>query len=531
MRCARGGGMDFDLDDPLGDLLSDGSNDSFFGASKTKTDTTKTPSQPSSGAKPKSKVADLFGFDTENATKPIETTSKSNFDINTKSQQSTLPISESRNTPKREESVSNPISSRQPAKPLTPNRGLQQDIASDVRKATEASGRTPNEPTRSARKETRFDDSDDFLNELGFDPKNPKGNIAKKSNILDDILNFSKPDAAKAPITSPISKPAITKPTITIPTPTATETDRRGLRTVESNPPPNRYSPSLGRPRNASRSGSGSGDPLGLFSMPSKPAQEVMNTSSAKAKGAKKPTVDWLGLASDNDEKPTETAPSIIISEPTKIQAELPKPPILANPTILPDSTQIATQPVTFPIMTAAMPATTTDISANFNLINMASLEQEQALQSLQQQQTQLRIAAQMKHQENMLHDMHTKQQTLIKQQENQFNELLQRQINRQNQLEAQIQQQQHQINEYINVLMNQPSIGITTKIPNIDATTSDGVEMRPNDDDDSSRQHSIELEADVKRLELEKLRLEDVLQSIQSSHEQELELLQTSHK
>lgn len=47
----------------------------------------------------------------------------------------------------------------------------------------------------------------------------------------------------------------------------------------------------------------------------------------------------------------------------------------------------------------------------------------------------------------------------------------------------------------------------------------------------ESPEMRCIELEAEIKRLELEKLRLEDVLESIQSTHNKELELLRASHK
>lgn len=514
--------MDFDLDDPLGDLLSDGSNDSFFGTTKKPTETKKASAQPSTDVKSKAKVANLFGFDDEKTINPAESASKSNIDLNIKSQSNSQSL-EPKKTPNKEESASN----RQSIKPSTPSRSSIPPSAteassrgSEVVTRTIESDRITNEPVRSVKKDTRFDDSDDFLNELGFDPKHPKGNVGKKSNILDDILNFSKPD----PTPKATSMPSAPKPI-------TSEPDKRNSRPLESNPVTNRYSPSLGRPRNT-RSGSNStADPLGLFSTPTKKAQEVTkdesSTAAAKPKASKKATVDWLGLDDGNDENQIETIP--IVSGPVRARAESPKPQNTASVVVsAPKPLTTESIPIIQPtMMTATIPTTATDITANLNLITMASLEKEQALQSLQQQQTQLRLAAQMKQQENMLHDMHFKQQTLIKQQENQFNDLLQRQISRQSQLETHIQQQQDQINAYINVLMNQPSIGLASTRIDSDYHS----ESRPNEEIDSSRQHVIELEADVKRLELDKLRLEDTLQSIQTSHEQELELLQTSHK
>lgn len=512
--------MDFDLDDPLGDLLSDGSNDSFFGTSKKPSETKKSSGQTTTttDVKSKAKVADLFGFDDEKTTNPIESASKSNSDK--KPVQSTAQSLESKKTVNKEENASNPINNRQSIKPSTPVRGSLQSFATETSVKGSEVDHSIIEPVKSLKKETRFDDSDDFLNELGFDPKHPKGNIGKKTNILDDILNFSKPE--KLPKVT--STPSASKPLVS-----DVEANRKqsNAKPLENNPSSNRYSPSLGRPRNAQSGSSSTADPLGLFSTPTKKSQEsrkdeVNTPLKTKSKPLKKSTVDWLGLDDDSDEKQKES----LSNDSIEAKAELSKPitaihePVTSSKTVLSEG---------IPVNTSTMMTTTaTDITTNLNLMTMASLEKEQAVHSLQQQQTQLRIAAQMKQQESMLHDMHQKQHTLIKQQENQFNDLLQRQITRQSQLEAQIQQQQDQINAYINVLMNQPSIGLT---PTKMSTTDFNEDSRPNDEADGSRPHFIELEADVKRLELDKLRLEDTLQSIQTSHEQELELLHSSHK
>lgn len=515
--------MEFDLDDPLGDLLSDGSNDSFFGTSKKKTKTTKPKTQASSDNKAKSKVADLFGIDTEATVKPIETPSKSNIDLNTATNQSNQRSDSNEITNPEESAKHSPTNLRRLIKRSTPERNVHQ--ASSI--ATDILSKSGNMQNRSLKKETQFDDSDDFLNELGFDPKHPKGS-AKKSNILDDILNFSKGESN-------------TKPAASTPAPkstTANETEGRASKSADTNPAVNRYSPSSRRQRNPPRTGSGGSDidPLGLFSVSTSQTQEMkkdeISLPSTRPKLTKKPTVDWLGLDTDNEVKTENEIDS------TKIEIAKPKVEftdahvgnnVSSAPAVsIPTAAAIIQQPIIVPNTIPITPVE--NISANLNMINMASLENENALQSLQQQETQLRIAAQMKQQERMLHDMHTKQQTLIKQQENQFNELLQRQIDRQNQLETQIQRQQHQISAYINVLMNQPNTGLISSGRMSVANNDENSESQKNEGD-VSRQHFIELEADVKRLELEKLRLEDILQSVQSSHEQELELLHFSHK
>lgn len=498
--------MDFDLDDPLGDLLSDGSNDSFFGSSKKIEPKKSTKSTNPVTSDVKSKF-DLFGIDSETNAKPKDNKFEKNLN-------------------------SNPTQSRPIHSSAEPSKSTLKDEVPPInphplsKATTPAIGKAAMEPETKAKKDTQFDDSDDFLNELGFDPKHPKGSAmknAKKTNILDDILNFSRTDAvtkpSAAPSPSPVSKPSTSEP-------------------AESNPIANRYSPSSGRTRNLPRSSSGGsllGDPLGIFTKQTQEPKKDENVTSVKRpkSSSKKPTVDWLGLETDemNDVKPDTIVPQ---ADEAKIKTEIPKP-IHSTPTVqpsIPSVTNLTSAPNLPTKIPAVATTNATDLTTNLHLMNATAFENEQALHTLQHQETQLRIATQMKQQENMLHNMHSKQQALIKLQENQFNDLLQRQINRQNQLESQIHQQQEQINAYIGVLMNQPSFGLmgATKMSAHDADTH----SEPRQDDgeaETSRQHFIELEADVKRLELEKLRLEDTLQSIQTAHEQELELLHMSHK
>lgn len=516
--------MEFDLDDPLGDLLSDGSNDSFFGTSKKveSTKSSKPTTRPSTDAQAKSKVADLFGFDSKTTEKSAEIDLKSNVDLNTTQSRSVYPSVEPKKVLTKEESVGSGSVNPSHSIPKKSSPSTRVAQPSGTISAVDATGRAAMEPSKSVKKETRFDDdSDDFLNELGFDPKNPRGS-AKKTNILDDILNFSKIDAGTK--TSAASNAA--------PKAIPIDADKRATKPAESN----RYSPSLGgRPRSVPRSGSGGslGDPLGIFAKQTPDAKKDENPApTTRPKSSKKPTVDWLGLDTADEIKPSEMASVPTLPSQANVMTEYSKPMQTTEPIPIVSSASVAptiTLPTSIP---AARPSTAADLSGNLNLVNMVALENEHALHSLQQQETQLRVAAQMKQQENMLHDMHSKQQVLIKLQENQFNELVRRQIERQNHLETQIHQQQEQINAYISVLMNQPSIGLMTvnKLPASD--TDDHLENRQDDGGGGMpRRDFIELEADVKRLELEKLRLEDTLQSVQTAHEQELELLHISHK
>lgn len=561
--------MDFDLDDPLGDLLSDGSNDSFFGTSKKpEQTTTKKPTTTTTSARTSSaKVANLFGIDSETTATPpaVESTSaKSTSNLNAKTPQSPFQSADSKITSRDTDINTGNVLGGSRQSSSTPSK---------FQETTVQQPQPQHEPVRTVRKDTtQFDDSDDFLNELGFDPKHPKGgSITKKSNILDDILNFTKPDSLPKTTTLPPPTPMPTTPKSILSGGGGggDAESRRSTRSIDSgNPSTNRYSPSLGsqgRPRRSGGSGPAVADPLGLFTTPTKKSAaptEVKSTgtsalsvSSTRSKPAKRSGIDWLGLGDgdgDDDEKPKDTVPQFLVESTTTAAAaaaatataQPTNPQSVANaPTadvaISNDQSNVINSTgVAATVPAIAMPAMPDMAAANFNLIHVASLEKEQALHSLQQQQTQLRVAAQMKQQESMLHDMHRKQQMLIKQQENQFNELLQRQINRQSQLESHIQHQQEQINSYIGTLMSQPSIGMTElKLPlngDSDHQRADGgggVGGRLNKEIDETHQHIIELEAEVKRLGLEKMRLEDTLQSVQSSHEQELDILHSSHK
>lgn len=463
--------VDFDLDDPLGDLLSDGSNDSFFGTSAKKS-TAKQEGTPSGS---KSKIANLFGIEGVKAKEepPVEETKP------------------------RVAAVEAPVKVSVPAPPGGEGNQTKRPAAA-----------------KSTKKDIQFDDSDDLIAELGFDPKKTKSASVKKTNILDDLLDFSRAAAPKD------VRPKADPPPVTPPAPAAS---------TMSSAAPNRYSPSLGRPRSTQRTNSGTSqnDPLGFFSTPAKPDTPKTDEkeSLTRTKSAKKPaTVDWLGLSIEKEREPEAV---VVNSFRTEVAREEPE---IARTETVP--------PIPQPVAQVSAGATATGLTGGLQLFNLASAEQESAVQMLQQQETQLLVANQMRQQEVALIDMHSKQKALLKKQEAQFNDLMRRQIDRQSALEDSIQQQQQRISSYVNVLMSQPPLAPASAKPRDAETEDDSVSAADYDDDvkknprkKTLRIAAIELEAEVKRLELEKLRLEDTLQSIRSSHEQELELLDGSHK
>lgn len=468
--------MDFDLDDPLGDLLSDDSNGSFFGG-KTSKKTMPTAKEKVT-ANPKAKMADLFGVESETVNGKV--TSATN-DTATKSANSVSPA------------TIHPLD--QSKKPTIAQPQSQ-----------------PEKPTK---KEINFDDSDNILQELGFDPKHPRtptGNT-RKTNIINDLLDFSKSSRDTYKLEAP--KNIQTTAESSAEKPANTETTTLAFR----------QSPSFGRPRTATRATAehSTSDSLKFFSTPTKkaPAGKNDEPASVKSKINKPVAVDWLGINVDKEIAVDSLVTAVNDhTQPARNTKGEPNA-ILATANESPAGAQRKYD-------------ASTHLTQSLHQLDITTVHNEGALQSLKQQENQLRMASQMKQQESILIEMNTKQKVLLEQQERQFNELLQRQIHRQAALEESIQRQQEQIGSYMNILLAQPAIALSniTRNPNEYAFEAAG---EGNNESTEKQMRStrdfIELEAEVKRLELEKLRLEDVLQSVRSNHEQELDLIENSHK
>lgn len=438
--------VDFNLDDPLGDLLSDGSNDSFFESKPTKA-----ASQPSASVlKSSSKMEDLFGIkeETKSFSRPTEV-QPSPLSSNEQFTKKPDPLKISAVTPKSEPKRS----------AVTPKKTPQKEIS--------------------------FDDDDDPLFDLGFDPKNPKSGT-KKSNILDDLLGISEKTTVKPKAVTTRPQTSISRQsTIEQPEPTDGQSGS--------------YISSVNRQRPSSMKRS-LNDPLGLLT-----SNEPERENKKESKPVKNLTTDWLGI-NTTPAKVVENKPS----ESSQQNVTMPQ-----MQTIIPAPTPI---PITN-IQNIFRP----DIQQTSQLISTVKIDQENALQSLRQQETQLLVATQMKNQEATLIEMQKRQQSLLAQQEQNFNELLQKQIQRQNTLEENIKRQQERINSHIQMLMIQPESS--------SALGSNEKDKNSINVDGSKENMMIEMQADVKTLELEKLRLEDLLQNIKVNHEQELEILEHSYK
>ncbi|XP_065160889.1 myosin-1 [Atheta coriaria] len=396
----------FDLDDPLGDLLSNGSDDSFFDNPKPKT------KRPSTAKSPEKKsVSDLFGL--EDAPAPIDRASRAKDDwlgLETqKTSSTTIP--------------SSPVKAK--AKPA---------------------------------KKISFEDDDDILNTLGLEKKaEPKKNDAKKSSLmesilgqqktkednkqflsLDDLLQESKGKKHDMPATVTQSASQLTdKSTIGM---SSLDTTREGRR---------------GRVRSANIS-----DPLGLLqnnqqsveleakprrrdltsTIESKPEHPTEIIQPISAKSNLGDVSDWLG---GTQVKKVETENTVV--PPANVSSVL--------------STS-AFPPHADPTNTSHMPMQgSIDNLLTQQKLAASHIEYQNTSIALQQQESQLLMALQLKKYEDNMGDMQRKQQEILMKQEQQFNTLLDKQFTKQQIMENNMRLQQERINNHIQMLISQPAI------------------------------------------------------------------------
>ncbi|XP_030372997.1 centrosomal protein of 164 kDa [Scaptodrosophila lebanonensis] len=476
--------MNFSVDDPLADLLSDNSldNDNFF-------DNTTGRKLSKQAAKSKGKLEDLFGIQEET-------------EVDIQPPPKDKPIATS--TPR--------IVKQKPS--------ISQDDVGD----------------------------DD---DLGFDPKRPKSGVKKslfvdllsvgeaKKNVFDDILSGG--DSAKRPATSAVStvKPSMSRQS------TDTTTDNSNVYTQA------RPKTATGRRSSAQSTNAFiNTDPLGLFGRDKETSANASGMSTPVSKKRSNPA-DWLGLGVEN----ATTVESGAVAEPER--PATPRSPQHGKEALVvknainilrlaeSDDTEIdiETPAQELPMK---MPTVAADPTAqNILLLNSINLESNNTFTALQQQESQLIIASQMKAQESALLEMQRKQDILLQQQNQKFQTLIQQQLQRQQQMEDHIKMQQQRINTHIQLMMTQsamvargpippPMTGAATdtdaataaNIPITDKTTQAAGEPMPSADD-----QLLKLENDVKRNELEKLRLEELVANMKVNYEQEIQMIENSYK
>jgi Fas-binding factor 1 len=402
--------MDFG-DDPLADILSDGSNDSFFDEPKPaakRGSLTKTPEKKS--------ITDLFNI----SDKPAE----------------------SSQAPKRSDDW----------------LGLD--------------SRDTKSPSRSQKltKKISFDDDDDILGNLGLTKKpqskteapTEESKVGKKMDLLESILGPSKSeDSVKKPSFGDILKESKSK-TAAVSTPSTAK------------PPPTpgvdlQFTEAPREGRRGRRQSGGLLDPLGLFSnepmsTPKQddtvvPKEKVVLGGSDEAPVSKPvyskstPNIsdqglpDWLGSSATIKQSKSEN----LLSR----KEEHPKPEVAP----ISEPVEMKTvEAISAPVETEESQTTLNSILTQQKLAH-SHMEYQNTATALQQQESQLLMVLQLKKYEENLSEMQHKQQEVLMKQEQQFNTLLERQFAKQQIMENNMRLQQERINNHIQMLIAQPPI------------------------------------------------------------------------
>lgn len=367
-----------------------------------------------------------------------------------------------------------------------------------------------------------MDDADD--DDLGFDPKRPKSGGTARKSLFDDLLGAAEPkrnifDDILTNNDSANKRPATAKPSMSRQS-TDTTTDNSN---VHSQARPKTAASAGRRSSGTVQSSNLNADPLGLFGKETNTNVSGMSTPVSKKRG----TADWLGLSSDN----AEASPAA--EEELERAASPPTPKSTKETTTAPkNSTEILRLPESDePKLEAKQPSVVPSVDSTAHtilMLNSLNLESSHSYTALQQQETQLTIAAQMKSQERALVEMQQKQET----QDRKFQALLQQQLQRQLQMEEHIKAQQERINMHLQLMMSQPIVAqATTTETQPTPTQSEKVPAVPVAAKDESKEQMLQLETDVKRHLLEKQRLEELVANMRVNYEQEIELIESSYK
>lgn len=458
--------MNLDLDDPLGDLLSEGSNDSFFGVEPVKKPLPKAEKR---DEKPPGRTMEqLFGISEEKSETNMPKSTDFKLFANTE--------------------IASPVKSQ-------PNRASTSSEAAKVPATSK-----PSHGDDFKQLETKSNDS--LSSDLGFDPKKPR----KKASILDELLGIGESSTGKSQFPS---KPA--------PSTKATISRQTTAETLSENI--NSEIPSAARKAGRRQSAVVFSDPLGLFGPSEKEKEQIKKSQKTSRKSIA--GSEWF------------------LGDPTHEKAPFSK--LKSSPAIqiTPNSEERHDdEPASSNVTSLESKNTLTNVAAAANplknppqLMESLAAETSNTLNNLKQQEFQLMVASQMKTQENVLLEMRAKQQDLLKQQESQFNDLLKKQMARQSELEGVIRNQQERINSHIQALMASHA-----QAPYLDNLMISSAAPKPptderNEANETNQVERVELEADVKRLEMEKLRLEDLLSNISDNHEKEVVMIEKSYK
>lgn len=523
--------MNLDLDDPLGDLLSDGSNDSLFGfetTTKKSLPTTKI-EKTKDDKLSETKMEQLFGINERksDAIKP-KTSELKLFSNEINSPVRTLPL-----RPATAATTTAPSENQQKFHPTTTQPSM-------------ATGTRLNDDM----KHVEIKSNDSLSSDVGFDVKKSK----RKMSILDELLgigenttsstNKNQFQSTGAKSLTRENAPQSKNTTTTISRQTTSETVSDN---INSDFPSNTSQATTQKKSGRRQSAVAFSDPLGLFGPNEKEKEQI---KKAQTKQTRKSIAgsEWLF----ND--PQTTTETVVNNRPTLTNKTKSSPSIQITPNSVEerggDEEPAASNTTSLESKNTITSSTIPPIAATRNpstniieTITTQNIETQNTLNNLKQQEFQLMVATQMKTQENVLIEMRNKQQELLKQQESQFSELLRKQIARQSELEEIIRNQQDRINSHIQALIAShaqapllDNLMINSNNTNIKSTTTSTVgneqqQTTMNMDESFNMIDKVTLEADVKRLEMENLRLQDLLSNISDNHEKEVIMIEKSYK
>ncbi|XP_044745216.1 fas-binding factor 1 [Coccinella septempunctata] len=425
--------MDFGDNDLLGDILSDDSNDSFFDEPKptTKTSATNRPRQTES--KKESNKDDLPG---------LETSTKSN---------------------------------------VTDSKAKIDWLGLDKKDSLETDKKDPFPRTRKTTKKISFED-DDILGTLGFGDKSEKPKRGespltlepkdKKTDMLESILksNSKEKPFENAPKIGSVTAKSTSEGTFAnnqeLPSGFPREGRRKrvtsglvdplGLFSDQTNDDIFRQTDALDGKQTRARSFS-SGDMKDVDGLSSTKSQ-VGDTRSVPNLLEAQGTPDWLGLApkpktSESDwpaSSYTKSKSEITLSDKTDSAGNLAKTTEKNQVNSESDRTNFETSGFQTPMSNALL---------MHEKLAKSQVEYQSAAVSLQQQESQILIALQMKKYEDSLMEIQRQQQEIIMKQDQQFSALLERQFAKQHAMENSLKLQQERINNHIQLLLTQPRV------------------------------------------------------------------------
>ncbi|XP_033213355.1 fas-binding factor 1-like [Belonocnema kinseyi] len=483
---------DLDEDDPLADLLSED-------------DTSNDHAKPVTVSQNK-KIADLFGIKSEGSPEPVK-------------KLNSIPLNV-------EETKSNnyPVGSK-----LANTSSLPEKITSKKAQTSKSI----------------FNDDDEIISSLIDKPKPALSGQAKKSSLMEDLFGGFPSRAPSAEANSRKSSFKIgtglsshtgkMEPNPTNLNSNLNTTNLNLTKSTNTNPSKNEnltqsesatrvgYSPttvSIPRESRRGRRPSGITDPLGLLSTSQSEHVEkseqadqdslLLFSSNKKEEAISKTAIkddlpEWLGGSKMSKEVKSEEISLSLINPHISKQ---PNESVATN--IETESAERAVLHKEFGIV----------YPQNTSMLLGTQFDQQAALMTMQQQEHVLRTAATLSQQNDQFSSLLENQKFKLSEQENQFNMLITRQIERQALLESQLKLQQERINGYLQTLMAQPSSipSIFSGPEKINQTSKDHVDKE------------TESESLVQKLQLEKMYLENTIDSLKEKHEKEMKIFDESY-